>query len=110
MDSDSEIMLNGVSYDGCQNIPGGILLLEAKGPGFADKLEQDGDFVWWYKKGRLEVAIQMKKQSIAAGRHTVEWHVAEASMVSYLRRLAGQLSCHNIKVVHTPAKFGQVAP
>ncbi len=110
IDSDLEILLNGVSYDGCRNIPGGIVLLEAKGPGFSEKLEQDGDFIWWYKKGRLEVAIQMKKQSIAAGRHTVEWHAAEAPMAFYLQRLAEQLGCHNIDVKHTPAKSGQVAP
>ncbi|MGQ0675427.1 MAG: Tox-REase-5 domain-containing protein [Rhodospirillales bacterium] len=98
MDSDLEIMLNGVSFDGCRNVVGGIVLLEAKGPGFAEKLEEDGDFPFWYD-GRRKLAIQMKKQSIAAGKNRVEWHVAEKQIIPFLTWLAEKLECGNIDVM-----------
>ena len=103
MSRKKEILLNGVSFDGCENIPGGITLKEAKGPGYSNQLEEDGEFPFWYS-GLKKLAIQLKKQSVAAGRHRVEWHVAEEDLVPYIQGLARDLGCNNIDVTHTPYK------
>jgi hypothetical protein len=103
LDPNQEVVINGVSFDGCENIPGGIEPIEAKGPGYTKHLEDDGEFRWWYR-GRTSLAIQLKKQSIAAGRHRVKWHVAEEALVPYIKALAEHLGCNNIDVIHTPHK------
>lgn len=95
-----EVVLNTVSFDGCEDLPGRIELKEAKGPGYAKHLRGDELPVWY--SGKVALAIQLKKQSLAAGRNKVKWHVAEEAMVPYIRGLAQDLRCHNIDVVYTP--------
>jgi hypothetical protein len=98
-----EILLNGVRFDGCENVPGEIVLKEAKGPGYSKHLKY-GELPHWYD-GTKELAVQLKRQSIAAEPYRVEWHVAEEALVPYIRSLAQELGCTNIEVIHTPYKL-----
>jgi hypothetical protein len=97
-----EVRLNGVRFDGCRQSDG--TMLEAKGPGFADKM--DGPDTWerWYT-GIGPIEYQMKRQSDAAADRTVEWHFAEPETAQYFRKYAEEQDLMNIKVIHTPANL-----
>jgi hypothetical protein len=94
-----EVRLNGVGFDGCREADG--TMLEAKGPGFADKML--GPDIWpdWYRFVQ-ETKDQMKRQYVAASGRTVEWHFAEQPVAKFFRRYADDNGFTNIIVIYTP--------
>jgi len=77
-----EVTLNGVRFDGCIEADG--TMLEAKGPGFEDKMDGPDDWEEWYQ-GAKEMMAQMRRQSdaVTAARTTVEWHFTELSVADF---------------------------
>jgi restriction endonuclease fold toxin 5 of polymorphic toxin system len=95
-----EVKLNGVRFDGCREGDG--TMLEAKGPGFADKMTAPDDWPEWFT-GDEAMAEQMRRQSGAAAGRMVEWHFAEQPVADYFRVFAEQNRLSNIVVLYTPA-------
>jgi filamentous hemagglutinin len=75
-----EIKLNGVRFDGCREADG--TMLEAKGPGYADKMDNPDEWKDWYA-GVEPIKAQMRRQSDAAANRKVEWHFAEPEPAAY---------------------------
>jgi hypothetical protein len=76
-------------------------MLEAKGPGYADKMNGPNDWLDWYT-GDLRTKQQMEDQAAAAVGWTVEWHFAEQAPANYYREFAAKKHFTNIFVIHTP--------
>jgi hypothetical protein len=96
-----QVKLNGVSFDGCRDEDG--TMLEAKGPGFADKMQGSKDWLGWFR-GDEEIEDQMARQSKAAIGRRIEWHFAERPVADYFRKFAEEERLKNIVVIHTPAE------
>lgn len=96
-----QVMLNGVSFDGCRDEDG--TMLEAKGPGFANKMLSSDLWPEWYRAVK-EIKDQMKRQSDAAAGREVEWHFAEKSVADFFRAFATENKLKNIVVIYTPAR------
>lgn len=77
------------------------MLLEAKGPGYAWALDDNGQFFDGYR-GEEKLVQQMANQSEAAGDRIVEWHAAEPAFAAYLRNLATKYP--NIVVIWEPKR------
>ncbi|MCW5766985.1 MAG: hypothetical protein KIT68_13530, partial [Phycisphaeraceae bacterium] len=90
--------IGGVRFDGLSN---GILV-EAKGPGYADKLE-NGVFARWFDGGD-ELVSQARRQVRAADGTPIVWHVAEAEAASAFRVLFAKNNITGIQVIHVPPK------
>jgi hypothetical protein len=89
--------LNGVKFDGFKD---GILL-EAKGPGYANFVK-NGEFADWFQKTGLERLIeQAKRQEIAAQGRQIQWHFAEEEPARLIRKLFDNKDI-NIQVIVTP--------
>lgn len=96
-----EVTLNGVRFDGCIEADG--TMLEAKGPGFEDKMsELDGWKEWFTGIEGLE--DQMRRQNGAAAGRAVEWHFAEEPVADFFRRFAEKNKLTNIVVIFTPPR------
>lgn len=96
------VELNGVRFDGCDEVRG--VMLEAKAR-YQQFLKKRG-FGWqhWYSKAP-EMIDQMRRQLAAAEGRTIEWHFAEKKCADYMevqvKRLAEQDPAFDqIKVVH----------
>lgn len=94
-----EVRLNGVGFDGCREADG--TMLEAKGPGFADKMRGPDTWPDWYRFVQ-ETKDQMQRQYDAAAGRTVEWHFAEQPVADFFRRYAEDNGLSNIVVIYTP--------
>jgi hypothetical protein len=94
-----EVKLNGVRFDGCRESDG--TMLEAKGPGYADKMEGARDWKDWFT-GSEAIEEQMRAQSRAAAGRVVEWHFAEQPVADRLRVFAVRSNLRNIVIIHTP--------
>ena len=57
LDPELEVIINGVSFDGCENFPGGITPGEAKGPGYSKHLEPDIPSIWNMTSCRLGIEV-----------------------------------------------------
>jgi hypothetical protein len=82
-----EVTLNGVRFDGCIEADG--TMLEAKGPGFENKMDGPDDWQDWFT-GDEQLEAQMERQSDAVegtGRK-VEWHFAEEPVADFFRAYA----------------------
>ena len=90
---------NGVKFDGFDAQTGA--LLEAKGPGYANFLDEDGNWKAWFESsgGVRALEDQAKNQLKAAGGSPVIWHVAEENAANAIRDLVKDFG---IKVVFTP--------
>ncbi|MFZ3080711.1 MAG: RHS repeat-associated core domain-containing protein [Bellilinea sp.] len=88
--------LNGVKFDGFKN---GVLL-EAKGPGYANFIE-NGQFRTWFQCARGLVE-QARRQFIAAQGIPIEWHVAEITVANLIRYILENAGYDTIKVIFTP--------
>jgi hypothetical protein len=95
-----EVKLNGIRFDGCREADG--TMLEAKGPGFSDKMDGPSKWQRWFTGGK-EMEQQIISQSRAATGRQVEWHFAESSVADYFRAFVEQEGLANIIVRHTPA-------
>ena len=81
-------------------------LLEAKGPGYCSFFEADGAPKTWFRKsGKFdELKEQAERQSKAAQGLglPVSWHVADANVAKFLRKLFEREGWTNITVHHSP--------
>ena len=89
-------VVDGVRFDGrASNV-----LLDAKGPGYANFVK-DGKFQAWYK-GRQRHIDQANSQIRAANGATVHWHVAEPEAMAAFQHLFRQNNITGIRLIHTP--------
>ena len=89
--------LNGVKFDGFKD---GILL-EAKGPGYANFVK-DGKFAtWWEETGLKGLLEQARRQQTAAQGRRIQWHFAEEEPARLIKELFKKRTI-NIEVVVTP--------
>jgi hypothetical protein len=88
----------GVRFDGYKD---GVLL-EAKGPGYANKFTAGLDPQKWFTQGAHSLLEQALRQLKAARGVPIRWHVAEAKAAKAIRKLLEREQVHGIEVVHTP--------
>ncbi len=94
------VQLREVEFDGCIDLDG--TMQEAKGPNYANKIE-DGDFKAWFRR-KNDLVKQLVNQSVAAeadGRIVV-WYAAEQPMADLLARYVEALGLTNVFVTHRP--------
>jgi hypothetical protein len=86
-----------VDYDGCKDMPGGPVLLEAKGNHRGNIGEP------WFEGGRVSLVKQAEAQSSTATRvgAQLEWHVQTKGDAEALNKLFERLPS-NVNVRHTP--------
>jgi len=87
---------DGVKFDGYARGS----LLEAKGPGYKEFVE-NGKFADWFA-GKEALLEQAQRQVIAAGGAPVEWHVAEKEALPALKELLKGTAAEHMRIVHTP--------
>ena len=85
---------SGVKFDGFN--AGG--LIEAKGPGYSNFLDQNGRWKRWFT-GAEDMLMQASEQVAAAGGRPVIWYVAEPDAAAAIQKLVGDIG---IKVVYMP--------
>jgi hypothetical protein len=89
----------GIKFDGFKD---GVLL-EAKGPGYANKF--DGDLFperWFAPSGAKQLLEQARRQFKVAKGVPIRWHVAEKKAADAIRKLLNEENVKGIEVVHTP--------
>ena len=89
-------VVNGVKFDGFRK---GVLI-DAKGPGYANFVE-DGKFVSWFT-GRDDLLDQANRQLAAANGVPIEWYVAEEDAANAIRDLFSSNGYGAIKVTWKP--------
>ena len=90
----------GVKFDGFKD---GVLL-EAKGPNYANKFEDSLDPKFWFaNSGAAEMVKQAQRQieSVRGMGIPIEWHVAEAKVAEAIELLFERNQISEIRVVHT---------
>jgi hypothetical protein len=99
-----EVTLNGVRFDGCIEADG--TMLEAKGPGFENKMDGSSDWQEWFT-GDEQLEAQMERQSdmLEETGRTVEWHFAEQPVADFFRKFAEENDLTNIRVIYTPPRW-----
>ncbi|RKH53716.1 hypothetical protein D7Y23_02875 [Corallococcus sp. AB050B] len=101
--ADEAYWVNGVKFDGFRD---GVLL-EAKGPGYANKFQESLAPKRWFRdtgaKALVEQAFRQTKRVQGLGIR-IEWHVAEMRAADAIRKLLKNARFEEIKVVHTPAR------
>jgi hypothetical protein len=91
----------GVKFDGFKN---GVLL-EAKGPNYANKFEDSLDPKFWFaNSGAVDLVKQARRQidRVPGMGISIEWHVAEAKVAEAIKLLFERNEISEIRVVHTP--------
>ncbi|XXF76745.1 Tox-REase-5 domain-containing protein [Myxococcaceae bacterium GXIMD 01537] len=94
----------GVRFDGFKD---GVLL-EAKGPGYAEFFEDGLAPKYWYEQsGKAQELIdqaQRQRDAVRGMGIRVEWHVAEEHAANAIRKLLEGTGLDEIAVIHTPAR------
>ncbi|NLU84338.1 Tox-REase-5 domain-containing protein [Rhodococcus sp. HNM0569] len=105
--SGTEYEVEGVKFDGWEagegDEPG--TLIEAKGPGYDQFLDKDGNFQPWWKGGDslVDQANRQVDAAEATGDDTViEWRVAEQRSASAIRELLRENEIVDVDVVFVP--------
>ncbi|MFL5344013.1 MAG: Tox-REase-5 domain-containing protein [Hyalangium sp.] len=95
-----DLKSGGVKLDGFKD----GTLLDAKGPGYANKFT-DGlkPKPWFEPTGAKQIIEQAKRQLKAAPGVPIRWHVAEKKAADAIRKLLDDAKVRGIEVVHTPA-------
>jgi hypothetical protein len=89
-----------VKFDGFKD---GVLL-EAKGPGYANKFNADHSPKPWFRNsGARQLIDQARRQFIAAKGAPIRWHVAEERAARALRKLLDGAGYGDIEVIYTRA-------
>jgi hypothetical protein len=92
----------GVKFDGFRD---GVLL-EAKGPGYANKFFDDLEPKPWFKPSGAKALVDQAERQIRVARRTgtpIRWHVAEEKVADAIRLLFKNAKVVGIEVVYTPA-------
>ncbi|PTL80450.1 hypothetical protein DAT35_27825 [Vitiosangium sp. GDMCC 1.1324] len=79
------------------------LMLEAKGPGYANKFTDRLEPKPWFTRGARNIVDQAQRQFRAARGAPIRWHVAEARAADAIRKMLDDAGLHGIEVIHTPA-------
>jgi hypothetical protein len=95
---DQSYIVRGVRFDGYKD---GVLL-EAKGPGYANKFLGDLSPKKWFTKGAQNLVDQALRQVQAAKGAPIRWHVAESKVAEAIRVLFKKNGVQEIEVIHTP--------
>jgi hypothetical protein len=89
----------GVKFDGFEE---GVLL-EAKGPGYANKFLDNLEPKRWFKNSGAQALVdQAKRQLGVANGMPIRWHVAEQKTADAIRKLLQDRGLPDIEVVYTP--------
>jgi hypothetical protein len=90
----------GIKFDGFED---GVLL-EAKGPGYANKFDDKLKPMEWFKlSGARQLVDQANRQRKVAPGVPIRWHVAEKKAADAIRKLLKDGgAAEGIEVVHTP--------
>lgn len=89
----------GVKFDGFKD---GVLL-EAKGPGYANKFLDNLEPKAWFKNsGARNLVKQAKRQFNAAANVPIRWHIAEKKTAEAIQVLFERETVKGIEVVYTP--------
>lgn len=95
------VNLNGVSFDGCRQSDG--VMLEAKGPGIAEFIDESGNWKPYFNGLRdLQDRIANQSHAARASNRSVEWHVAEEPVADYIRKYARENGFTNVQVFYHP--------
>src|SRR5262249_46851009 len=89
-------VVDGVKFDGIL----GNTLVDAKGPGYANFVE-DGKFQPWFD-GYDTLVIQAKNQVVAAAGAPIQWHVAEQEAIPAFQNLLQENGITGIQIIYTP--------
>jgi len=90
----------GVKFDGFKD---GVLL-EAKGPGYANKFDDKlNPKKWFAPSGAAQLIEQARRQLKAAPGTPIRWHIAEKEAADAIRVLLKNRGVSGVEVVHTPA-------
>lgn len=90
----------GVKFDGFKD---GVLL-EAKGPGYANKFDEElVPRKWFVQSGARQLLEQAERQLKTAPGVPIRWHVAEKKAADAIRKLLKDNGFEGIEVVHTGA-------
>ncbi|WP_241757733.1 Tox-REase-5 domain-containing protein [Myxococcus landrumensis] len=94
----------GTKFDGFKD----DVLMEAKGPGYAEFFEKNLEPKSWYRdSGKAQDLIDQAQRQLNRTRGKgvpIEWHVAEKHAADAMRELFRNNDLGAIKVVHTPAR------
>jgi len=90
-------VVDGVKFDGYQD---GVLQ-DAKGPGYAQFVDSDGEFQPWYR-GANALASQATRQLAAAGGAPITWSVAEEPAVEAIDNLFAARGISGINIIYVP--------
>jgi hypothetical protein len=94
-------MVEEVEFDGFN----GKQLLEAKGPGYCSFFNLDGTPKYWYvNSGKFAQMMEQTRKQARKARLLglpVTWHVADAQVAKYLRKIFETKDLDNITVRHT---------
>jgi hypothetical protein len=94
----------GVKFDGFKD----SVLLEAKGPGYAEFFEDNLAPKYWFEaSGKAEDLVDqaIRQRDIVRGTGIrIEWHVAEEHAANAIRELLDGNRIKEITVIHTPAR------
>jgi hypothetical protein len=89
----------GVKFDGFKD---GVLL-EAKGPGYANKfLDNLNPKTWFKSTGARDLVNQARRQLGAAKGVPIRWHIAEQKTADAIRLLFENEGVAGIELLHTP--------
>ncbi|HZI03206.1 MAG TPA: Tox-REase-5 domain-containing protein [Archangium sp.] len=96
-------MIDGVEFDGIKARE----LLEAKGPGYCSFFNADGTPKYWYRNsGKFDEMLRQARDQAQMAQQVglpVTWHVADANVASFLRKIFENRGWMNITVRDTPA-------
>ncbi|MFY1824903.1 Tox-REase-5 domain-containing protein [Myxococcus fulvus] len=100
--ADEAYWVGGVKFDGFEH---GVLL-EAKGPGYAQFFDDLEPKDWFQHSGAKSLVDQANRQSqqVRSLGVLIEWHVAEARAAEAITRLLERNSIKGIRVIHSPAR------
>ncbi len=91
----------GVKFDGFEN---GVLL-EAKGPGYANKFLDDLRPKVWFEKSGAKALVEQARRQLRASHGTgasIRWHIAEQKTAEAIRELFRANDIEGIEVAFTP--------
>ncbi|NOK33619.1 hypothetical protein HMI49_10455 [Corallococcus exercitus] len=101
--ADEAYWVGDVKFDGFRD---GVLL-EAKGPGYANKFQEGLAPKRWFKDTGAEALVdQASRQTkrVQGMGFRIRWHVAEERAADAIQQLLKRAGLNEIEVVHTPAR------
>ncbi|NOK13146.1 Tox-REase-5 domain-containing protein [Corallococcus exercitus] len=101
--ADEAYWVGGVKFDGFRD---GVLL-EAKGPGYANKFQEGLAPKRWFKDTGAQALVDQASRQVEQVRgmgFRIRWHVAEEKAADAIQALLKRAGLDEVEVVHTPAR------